>query len=950
MERARTRSSICVLTSLMMVAALAVEVRAGEPADTGTVLLSAGSLWRKHYTFIPPAVSEATAKELAKSRRLKPDDPALATKVLFRSMPRSVSKKMMSDLRTAPPPTGWMQPGFEDGGWIQRPGVDLSENMWARSRPYHTAAGLRKGDTSFPALAHIAQRGRFIVRDPARLKTLALRLTYRGGFVAWLNGVEIARAHVPNGAVTCETPADDCGPKTNEERTSGPIAIKPGLIKAGVNVLTLSLHRSEYSAYARQKQRGKLYGAVGLAELVLTADTPAGNVVSAVRPAAGFRVWAAETWRAILDTQHDDPAEAPRPLRIAAARNERFSGQVVVTSTAPVEGLTATLSALQGPGAIPADRIRIRFAAVNPMHPETSRYHRNAYFTRPTGVGGRRFDMLVDKAPATIKPLDVAKSVGGYEKSYLPARNAIRAVVGLPAEVTPRAVQPVWITVNVPEDAKAGVYKGTLTVTAKGERAAVPVELDVADWTAPDAKDHASVLFIYQSPETLAHIYKVERWSEKHWALIERSLKLMGEAGNIGLIFPLCARTCMGNPEGWITWVKQDDGTLKPDYTIFDRYLATALKHHAPEQLKVVSLNVWGYENRIGRGAKVAYGSRITVLDPKTGKKTAEKAPALCTPESMAMWKPVVLALRDRLKAKGLAGRIMFGFGGDSTPSSTHIGMFNAILPGTPWARDSHFNTNSYRWAHDGKKGSVPVGYNSIVWGGKLPDPDRKRYRGWQVNPRHIVLSFNRYGVSLIWLKGYPDPWSFRMLMEATLTTGRNGCGRIGGDYFRVDIDLTKRWKEGGRTGRVASPSKGGSGGTLFGSYPWSGVAQIGLGNNTADLFAPGLDGPVSTVRFENLRMGVLEAEARAVIEKAIRAKTIPEGLAKECQTLLDARTRAFRTWRTGVQGATTVKQSQKIPFGAQNWHESTRTLFELAGKVVKAAKLPVVQEERMSQ
>jgi hypothetical protein len=145
----------------------------------------------------------------------------------------------------------------------------------------------------------------------------------------------------------------------------------------------------------------------------------------------------------------------------------------------------------------------------------------------------------------------------------------------------------------------------------------------------------------------------------------------------------------------------------------------------------------------------------------------------------------------------------------------------------------------------------------------------------------------------------------------------------VGGDYFHLGVDLRKRW--GGRG--VSSEATGGSGGTIFGSYPQSGVGQTGLGNNTTDLFAPGPDGPITTVRFENAREGNQETEARVFIEKAILAGTLPKELAAECQALLDERTNAMRLWaRPGA-------------IGAAYWQQKNQRLFELAAAVAKVPK-----------
>ena len=95
----------------------------------------------------------------------------------------------------------------------------------------------------------------------------------------------------------------------------------------------------------------------------------------------------------------------------------------------------------------------------------------------------------------------------------------------------------------------------------------------------------------------------------------------------------------------------------------------------------------------------------------------------------------------------------------------------------------------------------------------------------------------------------------------------------------------------------------GGMRGTLFGSYAHSQVGQVGLANNTTDLFAPGPAGAVSTVRFENALEGNQESEAKIFIERALldSALALPKGLAETCGRVLGERINALRLWSLGA-------------------------------------------------
>jgi len=885
------------------------------------IVLGAGSPWRKHYTFFPPRLSEAAAK-----KKGLPTDPA--------SRAGAVAKLVMSGLNTPPPPGNWTEPDFDDATWLRRAGVEFTTGDSRMSAGAYLPYA-RGTDPFTKEVGLIAMRGKFIVRDPVRVKKLTLSIVYRGGFVAYLNGTEVARASLPRGKIGPDTaaesypvgaflaPPDDKGRRRPlhwwhhrdkkffpcwalRERKFGPFQVRTGLLRKGLNVLALEFHRTDYPAECLGRRVGLCFATLGLAEVFLTADTPADNLVTTSDRPRGVQVWNEEVWASVGTTSYGSAVEPLRPVRIAAVRNGSFSGKVVLGSTEPIEALAATMTPLKSKeGEIRARHIRVRFAALNPLH-------RGSRFSRTNGIGGRRFDRLLDTPPAKVEVATTGK-LGG-------AQTMLRKALGLPARPLDGAVVPIWITVRVPKDAAPGEYRGTLTIRAKGiGPVAVPVELSVADWSLPDVKDYTSLIFIYQSPETLARYYKVEMWSEAHWKLIEKSLALMGGIGNIGLIFPMTAQSVHGNPETMVHWVPKGGGKYDYDWTNFDRYLKIAMKYHHRDRIRCVAINVWGNEVRPSRHTGKMHGALVTAKDPKTGKRTNIKVPEYGTAACEAFWRPVLLAIKERLKAYGLDGKLMLGVANDSTPPPAHVAMFRRILPGAPWFRESHYDRRYFRYDPKDRHKTVPVGCNSIVWGGAVNDPKRRRLYGWRYDPRHLVLNFNRPGASSLTLIGFPAPWRYRMWMESTIACGRNGNGRVGGDYWNLGVSLHKLWK--GR--RVSSEAGGGSRGTLFGSYPFSSVGQTGLGNNTTDLFAPGPDGPVTTVRFENAREGNQEAEARAFIEKALLAKTLPAELATRCQALLDERTNVLR-----LKGY------------AATWQESNRRLFALAGEVAKAPRI----------
>ena len=88
-------------------------------------------------------------------------------------------------------PPDWMKPDFDDSRWAYGQGPLLSGGT--RTQRSDAARGV--------GWKLLLLRGKFHVTDPARAKGLTLSVVYKGGLVVYLNGEEIGRSHMPEGAI-----------------------------------------------------------------------------------------------------------------------------------------------------------------------------------------------------------------------------------------------------------------------------------------------------------------------------------------------------------------------------------------------------------------------------------------------------------------------------------------------------------------------------------------------------------------------------------------------------------------------------------------------------------------------------------------------------------------------------------------------------------------------------
>jgi hypothetical protein len=128
-------------------------------------------------------------------------------------------------------------------------------------------------------------------------------------------------------------------------------------------------------------------------------------------------------------------------------------------------------------------------------------------------------------------------------------------------------------------------------------------------------------------------------------------------------------------------------------------------------------------------------------------------------------------------------------------------------------------------------------------------------------------------------------------------------------------------------TDRTGAPTR-----SISARFPISNWSQLNL--FMQPYLAAGPQGALSTVRFEQIREGMQECEARIAVEKAlldpIRRARLGDDLARRAQALLDERTRAV-ICASGELGG--------LWYPASNWEDRRRRLYDLAAEV--EAKAP---------
>ncbi len=844
-------------------------------------------------------------------------------------------------LKSPEPPAGWTKPDFDDSAWPRQRWPQLTgRSLWRQQ-----ATGLA------------CFRARFVVPDPARVRKLLLEVSYRGGAVIYVNGQEVGRAHLPKGKITGDIPGEvysteayvlpavkigsydskkprvmpelwDAFPgpsrriKTDAKkfgvpienltsvgrhgrgavitrkewekvrklrnRTLGPIEVPGKMLRKGANVLAVEIHRG----YIRPGQDVTwLHSYFTGAKL---RCEPPGSVRPEARP-GGLQVWTEDIHRRCFDRDFGPAGGAVRPVRIVGARNGLFSGQVAVGSGRRLAGLKAQAGDLVGPGGakIPGSAVRVRYGV--------------GHGTSEIGVGklsanaqgGRGMESVNKKLALLRYDPDVKAPPGLRGRKYRAWQESILAKIKfydhltheVPKSLPADSCLPVWVTVKVPAKAAAGEYRGELSISAGGKSVKVPLRLQVMDWTVPEPRDFGTIMALEPSPYSVAKHYKVKLWSDRHFKLMEKSYRLLGEIGGDMVLVPVLLGTEFGNGnDSMIRW-KKAGGKYECDFKILERFLKMVKRYQKPRCISFVvchSTQGWGK----GKDKPQVLSVDGKPLDvPKPG-----------TAAAAALWRPLTEGLKKVMAKHGMAKSLHWGYLGDSFvgPVNETIKMFAKLAPGVGWARGAH------GW---GKENS-PFSFGTTVRISGFPMDRRSKklrsQKGWQ--RKWVRLVFTRVENATANVYGFSGLIRYRQAPEAAITAGSNGIGRWGADYWAKTYTC------------------------------WGNVSPTVL-----SVLWPGPAGAEGGARFECLREGLQQTEARIFLEKKLENKSYAAGAGgRAVQELLNGRIRD--TLIQVIQSADNCPQP-KIEEYYWGWQPASWDLYAAAARAA-GSRVPTQKDK----
>jgi hypothetical protein len=176
-----------------------------------------------------------------------------------------------------------------------------------------------------------------------------------------------------------------------------------------------------------------------------------------------------------------------KKIKLFGARNEVIAFQLIVeTGASGIKQLSATLRELtlkdgrqkiiyRPPGSDPSQ------SASRPIQLFSLNY---LNVTRATGASWFY-------KSAAARPQDPT----GWKPVQLVPENARAGRGGFPLAVEPNQNQAIWVEIYTARDLPAGIYQGQVMINADGKRSALPVELELFDFTLPDESSLPAMVY-----------------------------------------------------------------------------------------------------------------------------------------------------------------------------------------------------------------------------------------------------------------------------------------------------------------------------------------------------------------------------------------------------------------------------------------------------------------------
>ena len=238
---------------------------------------------------------------------------------------------------------------------------------------------------------------------------------------------------------------------------------------------------------------------------------------------------------------------------------------------------------------------------------------------------------------------------------------------------SPKTSRPVWLSIDIPSNAKPGLYYGTLNICGDDEKQQqlFNYEVHVSEHQLPPVHEWSYHLDLWQNPFSEARYHQVETWSDAHFKAMQPSMQLLANAGQKVITAVLTEDPWNSQTydkyHSMIKWVKKRDGTWEFDYSHFDKWVSF-----------MMDLGIDKYINCYGM---IPWGMQFQYYDESIGRDTLLRAEP-GTDAYLAHWTPMLQDFARHLKEKGWLNKTVFAM--DERPMDEMLKAIEVIKSTSP--------------------------------------------------------------------------------------------------------------------------------------------------------------------------------------------------------------------------------------------------------------------------
>ena len=368
--------------------------------------------------------------------------------------------------------------------------------------------------------------------------------------------------------------------------------------------------------------------------------------------------------------------------QVWAWKNDKASAEIAVMSKQKaLENVSVSITDLEGIGAvIPASSVKLSFVReVKAYTGHAGWYAQNKAGTMPSGPR--------EYFPEVIYSDD-------------------------PVSMDSGRLQLVWVEASVPKDALAGIYKGTITVSASNTAETISLDytLEVLDAVQQDPQDYDFDVEYWSHPYNVAYYYDVEPFSEEHLNLLKQHMELYKSLGGHAVTASIVEEAWGGQTYGggnsvhypsMIKWIKNTDGTWEFNYTDFDKWVALNKEIGIADKIICYSMMPWD--------GIVKYEDRATNTVKSMTANSANST------QYAQVWRPFLEDFVTHLDSKGWFEQTYIGFD-ERSNMGTAFDLIDSVKnkDGKALKKSAAFNDFSHNQAIFNRLDYASVGLQQI--------------------------------------------------------------------------------------------------------------------------------------------------------------------------------------------------------------------------------------------